>query len=182
MTDLSPEAEVNPIVPLPRIPLPSPVTMRWPPWSSPSPSPPPPSPSDNNTPFARQRQRLADLWTTKADVLLPTLILTSSILALIYGYRNYVRRIPDVTAISPNFFRRRSIFGKVTSVGDGDGFRLFHTPGGRLLGWGWFPGRKVPETRAELKEKTVSRVFSFPPPLPSLLPCSASPPPPPLPY
>lgn len=128
--------------------------MRWPPWSS---SPPPsPSPSDDSHFLTRQRQRLTDLWANKTDILLPTLVLTSSTLAIVYGYRNYVRRIPDVTAISPDFFRRRSLFGKVTSVGDGDGFRLFHTPGGRLLGWGWFPGRKVPETRAELKEKTVS--------------------------
>lgn len=37
------------------------------------------------------------------------------------------------------------MFGQATSVGDGDNFRLYHTPGGRLLGWGWMPGRKVPQ-------------------------------------
>jgi len=36
------------------------------------------------------------------------------------------------------------MFGTATSVGDGDNFRFYHTPGGRLLGWGWMPGRKVP--------------------------------------
>ncbi len=34
------------------------------------------------------------------------------------------------------------------SVGDADNFRLFHTPGGRLLGWGWL--RQIPEARKDL--------------------------------
>lgn len=113
--------------------------MKWPPWSNPTP---------DDRPLAR-------LWAKKRDLILPTLVLTSGTLTLIYGYRNYVRRIRDATAIYPSFFRHRSLFGQVTSVGDGDNFRLFHTPGGRLLGWGWFPGRKVPGTRAELKDETV---------------------------
>lgn len=40
-------------------------------------------------------------------------------------------------------------------MGDGDGFRLFHMPGGRLTGWEWLPWRKVPERRAGLKDNTV---------------------------
>src|SRR5205809_8044171 len=76
--------------------------------------------------------------------LIPTVLLTTTTLILIHVYRNYLRRIPQVGNIQPGFFRRRSLFGMVTSVGDGDNFRLFHTPGGRLAGWGWFPGRKVP--------------------------------------
>ena len=40
-------------------------------------------------------------------------------------------------------------------MGDGDGFRLFHMPGGRLGGWGRLPWRKVPERRAGLKDNTV---------------------------
>lgn len=40
-------------------------------------------------------------------------------------------------------------------MGDGDNFRLFHTPGGRLTGWEWMPGRKVPTKREELKDRTV---------------------------
>jgi len=43
-------------------------------------------------------------------------------------------------------------------VGDGDNFRLYHTPGGRLLGWGWFPGRKVPTDPKELRQRTVGRL------------------------
>jgi len=42
----------------------------------------------------------------------------------------------------------------VTRVGDADNFHLFHMPGGRMAGWGWFPGRKIPEKKA-LKNNTV---------------------------
>ncbi|KAI5786430.1 hypothetical protein DFH27DRAFT_258301 [Peziza echinospora] len=88
-------------------------------------------------------------------VLIPATILATGSLTAIHFYRSYVRRIPDSSQIYPSFFRRRSLFGQVTSVGDGDNFRLYHTPGGRLLGWGWLPGRKVPTDRKELKERTV---------------------------
>jgi hypothetical protein len=74
-------------------------------------------------------------------------------LAALQLYANYLRRIPGAAYVRPNFFRNRSLFGKVTSVGDGDNFHLFHTPGGRAVGWGWL--RKVPETRKELKGRTV---------------------------
>lgn len=74
-------------------------------------------------------------------------------LAALQLYANYLRRIPGAAYVRPNFFRNRSLFGRVTSVGDGDNFHLFHTPGGRAVGWGWL--RKVPETRKELKGRTV---------------------------
>lgn len=73
-------------------------------------------------------------------------------------YANYLRRIPGPDYIRPGFFRSRSLYGRVTSVGDGDNFHLFHTPGGRVAGWGWL--RKVPETRAGLKDRTHSRYRS----------------------
>lgn len=41
-------------------------------------------------------------------------------------------------------------------MGDGDGFKLFHMPGGRLAGWEWLPWRKVPEGRTGLKDNTVA--------------------------
>lgn len=69
-------------------------------------------------------------------------------------YRSYLKRLPAAGHITHNHFRRRSLLGKVTSVGDGDGFRLFHTPGGRLAGWGWL--RRVPMERKELRGRTVS--------------------------
>ncbi len=85
---------------------------------------------------------------------IPTLLLTATVLGSLRIYRSYLRRIPGVDHIAPGAFRRRSLFGQVTSVGDGDGFHLFHTPGGRLAGWGW--ARKVPTDRKELKGRTVS--------------------------
>ena len=69
-------------------------------------------------------------------------------------YANYLRRIPGAAFIKPSAFRKKTLFGRVTSVGDGDNFHLFHTPGGRAVGWGWL--RKVPEKRRELKDRTAS--------------------------
>jgi len=37
------------------------------------------------------------------------------------------------------------------SVGDADNFRFFHTPGGRLLGWGWL--RPVPISRKDISKQ-----------------------------
>ena len=89
------------------------------------------------------------------QTLIGTAILTSGILVSIRFYKRYLRRIPNVKHIKPEELRTRSIFGKVTSVGDGDNFRIFHTPGGRLAGWGWLPGRTVPTESKELKDKTL---------------------------
>ncbi|EQL03161.1 hypothetical protein G6O67_007069 [Ophiocordyceps sinensis] len=69
-------------------------------------------------------------------------------------YANYLRRIPGADYVRPSFFRSRSLFGRVTSVGDGDGFHMFHTPGGRAAGWGWL--RRVPDTRKELRDRTIT--------------------------
>ncbi|KAI1482772.1 SNase-domain-containing protein [Daldinia eschscholtzii] len=83
----------------------------------------------------------------------PTLLVTTTVVASLQIYRSYLRRIPGTVYIRPSFFRKRSIFGQVTSVGDGDNFHLYHTPGGRLAGWGWL--RNVPVKKAELKNKTI---------------------------
>ncbi|KAK6206557.1 putative endonuclease lcl3 [Pestalotiopsis sp. IQ-011] len=84
----------------------------------------------------------------------PTVLATTTVLVSIQFYRSYLRRFPGAAHVQPSFFRKRSLFGRVTSVGDGDGFHLFHTPGGRLAGWGWL--RRVPEKKPELKGKTIS--------------------------
>ncbi|KAH6660187.1 hypothetical protein BKA67DRAFT_530304 [Truncatella angustata] len=84
----------------------------------------------------------------------PTVLATTTVLVSIQFYRSYIRRIPGAIHVQPSFFRKRSLFGKVTSVGDGDNFHLFHTPGGRLAGWGWL--RRVPEKKPELRGKTIS--------------------------
>ncbi|PGH23236.1 hypothetical protein AJ80_02652 [Polytolypa hystricis UAMH7299] len=96
-------------------------------------------------------------WTDFTDlrIVIPTILLTSGILFSLQVYRRYLRRIPIATDISPSYFRRRSLLGKVTSVGDGDNFRMYHTPGGRLAGWGWLPFRKVPTSKKELKDRTI---------------------------
>ncbi|PUU78135.1 hypothetical protein B9Z19DRAFT_984283 [Tuber borchii] len=123
---------------------------------------PPSSPDDNSGRIRRFTERVLsrELLTAKVllspEVLFPTGILTSGTLAAIYFYSHYVRRIPMTSEIYPSFFRRRSLFGTVTSVGDGDNFRLFHTPGGRLMGWGWMPGRKVPTAKKDLRDVTLS--------------------------
>ena len=93
--------------------------------------------------------------------IIPVVLLTSTCLLSARLYRSYLRRIPQAVSIRPSFWRRRSLFGKVTSVGDGDNFRIFHTPGGFLAGWGWIPGRKVPTKRDLLKDNTV-RYLGFP--------------------
>lgn len=95
----------------------------------------------------------------------PTLLVTTTVIASLQLYRSYLRRIPGATHIQPNFFRKRSLFGRVTSVGDGDNFHLFHTPGGRLAGWGWL--RRVPTKKVALKGKTVCNT-------PSESPCDLS--------
>ncbi len=140
--------------------------MRWPPWSS-----KPQVPADTNDeqqqhsllPFAStdrssEKSNPAIDWSafTEPRTLIPTLILTSAILGAARFHRSYLRRYPDAASIPASYFRNRSIFGKVTSVGDGDNFRLFHTPGGRLAGWGWLPWKTVPKEKKELRDNTVS--------------------------
>lgn len=83
----------------------------------------------------------------------PALVSTTVIFGGLRIYRIYLRRISNVDYVFPHYYRKRTLFGKVTSVGDGDGFHLFHTPGGRLAGWGWL--RKIPTTRKTLKGQTV---------------------------
>ncbi|GIC94164.1 thermonuclease family protein [Aspergillus udagawae] len=92
---------------------------------------------------------------TEVRTIIPTLILTSGFLGAFYIHRRYLRRFPDAVSITPSYFRRRSLLGQVTSVGDGDNFRIYHTPGGRLAGWGWLPWKKVPTSKKELRDKTV---------------------------
>lgn len=113
-------------------------------------------------PFTSDDKKSDKTWTsavlepfTSPHVLVATAILTAASVTAIGVYRSRLRRIPTAVHITPDLLRTRTIFGRVTSVGDGDNFRVYHTPGGRLAGWGWLPGRKVPSTREELKDETV---------------------------
>lgn len=130
-------------------------TMRWPPWSLAS------NKCDDGK---KGPDSWADIlnatdWSHYTDprTVIPTVLLTTTILATTTLYRSYLRRIPVAASVQPTFFRKRSLFGTVTRVGDGDNFHLYHTPGGRLTGWGWLPGRTVPNKRENLKHRTVIR-------------------------
>lgn len=100
----------------------------------------------------------SDWRTTFTDprVVIPSLALTITSVAAVRLYKTYLRRIPSVNHIKPNYFRRKGFFGQVTSVGDADNFRLYHTPGGRVAGWGWLPWKRVPTKRDGLTNQTVS--------------------------
>ncbi|KAF2235056.1 SNase-domain-containing protein [Viridothelium virens] len=80
-------------------------------------------------------------------------LLTGTSLFFIGLYKSWLRRVPNVDFIKPQQYRKRSLLGRVTSVGDGDNFRLYHTPGGRLMGWGLF--RRVPSEKAQLRDRTI---------------------------
>lgn len=133
--------------------------MRWPPWSS---------DAGNEDSNKKQQIAWADTlnvtnWSQYAnpETVVPTVLLTGTILLSVRIYRQYLRRIPEATHVQPGFFRKRSLFGTVTRVGDGDNFHLYHTPGGRLTGWGWL--RKVPEKAADLRKHTVGIPVAFDP-------------------
>ncbi|KAF2806884.1 SNase-domain-containing protein [Mytilinidion resinicola] len=127
--------------------------MRWP-WSQ---NPHNSDDGDSKRPVSWAESLNATDWSqyTEARTVVPSVLLTITTLTLIRLYKSYLRRIPSVNYIKPDLFRRRSLFGKVTSVGDADNFRFFHTPGGRIAGWGWLPWKMVPKKREELSAKTL---------------------------
>lgn len=132
--------------------------MRWP-WAA----DPPPSPGEaKRRPVSWTDTLNATDWAHYAEprTVIPSVLLTLTTLALLRVYKAHLRRIPSVDHIKPDKFRTSSLFGKVTSVGDADNFRLFHTPGGRLAGWGWAPGRRV-EVKKGIGMKTVCTRSSY---------------------
>ena len=106
---------------------------------------------------AVQQHAFATTWSsyTQPQTIIATLILTSSLIGFYRFYNTFLKRIPIAPSIKPSYFRKRSILGKVTSVGDGDNFRMYHTPGGWLAGWGWLPWRRVPTEKKALKDQTI---------------------------
>ncbi|KAJ4249392.1 putative endonuclease lcl3 [Fusarium torreyae] len=120
------------------------------------------SDKENETKLEEEAKRRPVSWTdtigrfepfSAAKEWAPMVMFSLAGMTAVQLYANYLRRIPGSAYVRPNFFRNRSLFGRVTSVGDGDNFHLFHTPGGRALGWGWL--RKIPKTRKELKDRTI---------------------------
>lgn len=93
-------------------------------------------------------------WTTTQVIQLGLGI--GALYASYKGYKRFLRRIPNIDHVKPNVYRKRSMYGYVTRVGDGDNFRFYHTPCGRFAGWGWLPGR-IPQqlTKPELVDNTL---------------------------
>lgn len=77
-----------------------------------------------------------------------------STLGVTFVYRRYFRRLRTAEWVTPDILRRkRWVRGVVTSVGDADNFRLYHTPG---FGWRWpLKFRRIPTLNKELKEQTI---------------------------
>ncbi|PVF96787.1 SNase-domain-containing protein [Serendipita vermifera] len=69
-------------------------------------------------------------------------------------YKGFFKRIRNSEQVSSSdFARKRWIKGVVTSVGDADNFRLYHTPG---FGWNWpLKFRRIPSSAKDLKEETL---------------------------
>ncbi|KIK57480.1 hypothetical protein GYMLUDRAFT_46065 [Collybiopsis luxurians FD-317 M1] len=66
----------------------------------------------------------------------------------------YFKRMQNSNWISPESFERKQwVKGVVTSVGDADNFRLYHTPG---IGWRWpLKFRRVPTEKRDLRNQTI---------------------------
>ncbi|KAI8973707.1 hypothetical protein BDF20DRAFT_915114 [Mycotypha africana] len=75
----------------------------------------------------------------------------------LYILRKYIigKRFKTAAHIPIEYLEKQcKIRGRVVSVGDSDNFRLYHTPG---LGWnGFWALRKIPQTRKELRNQTIS--------------------------
>jgi endonuclease YncB( thermonuclease family) len=96
-------------------------------------------------------EKLQSLPFYSPEILIPTLALTTTLLTIHAIYRRRLRRIPTVSQLPPSYIStHQTLFGKAVSVGDADNFRLFHTPGGRFLGWGIF--RHIPTARKDLSK------------------------------
>ncbi|KAK9494951.1 hypothetical protein V1508DRAFT_411451 [Lipomyces doorenjongii] len=90
------------------------------------------------TPPSRQRIQLFSL-----ETFLESCALTGTVLLCGAFYYRYLRRFPTALSIPQSLYTKgRTLSGRVVFVGDGDNFRLYHTPGGIFAGWDWL--RRVP--------------------------------------
>lgn len=104
-------------------------------------------------PFARKEEQRGLKATADSIQWTHVIVVAAGTWLLTKLHGKYLTRLAGATQVPPSYFRKRSLFGRVTSVGDGDNFHLYHTPGGRLTGWGWL--RRVPKIKAELRGQTV---------------------------
>ncbi|EAU87708.2 mitochondrial protein [Coprinopsis cinerea okayama7 len=95
-------------------------------------------------------------WTSSPTVIAATSAVAGGVLAVSVGfmYGRYGKRLQNSHWITPDWLGgKRWVRGVVTSVGDADNFRLFHTP--LFGGYHWpLKLRSIP-TRRELKDETL---------------------------
>ncbi|CAG7851359.1 Probable endonuclease LCL3 [Serendipita indica DSM 11827] len=104
----------------------------------------------------KELQPLKSSWSSLPDnAKLGIAIVGSSLLTVagVWVYKRHMKRIPNSQFVTAeDFNRRRWITGIVTSVGDADNFRLFHTPS---IGWRWpLKFRSIPSGK-DLKDQTL---------------------------
>lgn len=124
--------------------------MSWP-WTEPDTTVGPPAADKNMADTTWD----PSTW-MKTPVLIPAIALTAGCLFSYHLYARNLRRYATIDHLPAAIYNRQSsrgLLGHVTSVGDGDNFRFFHTPGGRLAGWGWL--RPIPTDKKALKNQTI---------------------------
>ncbi|CCJ28548.1 unnamed protein product [Pneumocystis jirovecii] len=88
------------------------------------------------------------------SIIVATVTLTGAILIIRSFYSRYLLRYPTAESLPASMLNgKRVLSGFVTSVGDADNFRFYHTPGGFCAGWYWL--RRVPTVKKELKDQTI---------------------------
>ncbi|KAG1750368.1 uncharacterized protein EDB91DRAFT_1217039 [Suillus paluster] len=104
----------------------------------------------------RIRAEACELGTRPAAYLILSGFFLGSVstLGATFVYRRYFRRLRTAEWVTPDILqRKRWVRGVVTSVGDADNFRLYHTPS---FGWRWpLKFRRVPTLSKELKDQTI---------------------------
>ncbi|KAI9435460.1 hypothetical protein H4582DRAFT_1969525 [Lactarius indigo] len=111
-------------------------------------------PTPAQAPSAHDSSRIPDQPDTNAIVALAFLLGSATTLSTYAIYRRFFMRLVSAEWVTPNILKRRPwVTGVVTSVGDGDNFRLYHTPG---FGWrGLLKFRHIPRRSRELVGKTI---------------------------
>ncbi|KAH9003774.1 nuclease [Lactarius hatsudake] len=111
--------------------------------------------TDGSTPTpAHDNSRLPDQPDTNATIALAFLLGSATTLSTYAIYRRFFTRLASAEWVTPSMLRRRPwVTGVVTRVGDGDNFRLYHTPG---FGWrGPLKFRHIPRHSRDLVGKTI---------------------------
>jgi len=117
----------------------------------------PATPVQRNSEDETRHKRVSRSLFLEPRIITACVITAGTTFAALRFYRAYLRRVPNAGYVKPTDFHKRSLYGYVTSVGDGDGYHLFHTPGGIWAGWGWYKGRRPQDfDRKRLKDQTVS--------------------------